>query len=330
MGLLKGEFVQGSHSLDEMTLEHLRRRVSHAKEHAPTSELAGGVYGGVEWNPLSFGRWAPTKLARYAEFCRENEFDVTQETYDFFARTYGKDWHFDSYAFVNKGSLRPSRTEAAYALAVLGDSDRKHLTWEVLENWLTKLCDGELDVSDVIAALSEKFVSVDALVGAVRDVMYSPEKFGVEDELRDVKGTDSERNLEYRVRKVLRKHGYLPVIKALTALDYSLWDGPCLKYYFGQLGLSYDASTQDVADRYKMIDEKLFEAEIAIFGATKSPFEAFIRMGMLYLARSVECIDKGRDFFEVSRKVVEFEGNLFEFVDQYCKNNKCATAVNAF
>ena len=38
------------------------------------SELAGKNFGGVEWNPLSFGRWAPYKFSKYIEWLKKNKF----------------------------------------------------------------------------------------------------------------------------------------------------------------------------------------------------------------------------------------------------------------
>lgn len=38
------------------------------------SELAGKNFGGVEWNPLSFGRWAPYKFSKYIEWLKKYKF----------------------------------------------------------------------------------------------------------------------------------------------------------------------------------------------------------------------------------------------------------------
>ena len=48
------------------------------------SKLAGKVFGGVEWNPLSFGRYAPIKFSRYTKFLEERGFQPNLRTAQFY------------------------------------------------------------------------------------------------------------------------------------------------------------------------------------------------------------------------------------------------------
>lgn len=48
------------------------------------SKLAGKVFGGVEWNPLSFGRNAPIRFSRYAKFLEERGFQPNFRTAQYF------------------------------------------------------------------------------------------------------------------------------------------------------------------------------------------------------------------------------------------------------
>lgn len=48
------------------------------------SKLAGKVFGGVEWNPLSFGRNAPMRFSRYTKFLEERGFQPSFRTAQYF------------------------------------------------------------------------------------------------------------------------------------------------------------------------------------------------------------------------------------------------------
>lgn len=48
------------------------------------SKLAGKVFGGVEWNPLSFGRNAPIRFSRYTKFLEERGFQPNFRTAQYF------------------------------------------------------------------------------------------------------------------------------------------------------------------------------------------------------------------------------------------------------
>ena len=48
------------------------------------SKLAGKVFGGVEWNPLSFGRNAPMRFSRYTKFLKERGLQPSFRTAQFY------------------------------------------------------------------------------------------------------------------------------------------------------------------------------------------------------------------------------------------------------
>lgn len=334
-------------------LERLRRRVFDAKEITTVdrngnerrnpSNFAGEIVGGVEWNPLSFGRWAPMKFMQYIEFCRKCEHRVTKESYDFFNRTRLGRYRFNSRAFCKKTSTHCSIKDKSYIRMLCSDFMPDGLTLEGLEKVLSVLADEYVDMPLILARVIDAFGSLEHFVDATRELesilrgwkqftfvgIHSAEaahmaldsalakapELGINVTFNDLNSLEELKQVYKELSNIFEKLGYYMIYTVFVAIE-SYREVDLLGYYRRQFSMRSN-DTKNIAEQYRAIDEKLFGAEISIFENAESPFDAFIRMGMLYLARSVECIDGDRDFYEVSNEVLEFNGSVFEFVDKY-------------